>query len=438
VTGLSAVPERAEPRRVSIRDTAAQDEVIRQPPGAGIKRLAIVAVLLAVFAGSIIFAWQSWNTADRTVSRARLRTAVVERGDFTRDISAQGQIVAAIKPTVFATADGTVTLHAQAGDVVQQGDVIAIIESPELANQLEQEQSTLQSLEVDLARENIETRKSLLAAEQKTDLARVRIKAAERELRRAEQSHAYQVISDQDLEKAKDDLENARLEYTHAEQDARLIADTESFEIRTRELERDRQTLQVAEAERLVDQLTIRSPVDGMIGDLAVEQKAAVARNQPMFTVIDLSAFETDLGIPEAYADDIGLGMDVAIRYGSETYPGTLSAISPEVQNNQVRARVRFTETVPPGLRQNQRVSATVLLEHKRDVINVKRGPFIDSGAGRVVYVVEDGIATRRAIGIGSMSIAAVEIAHGLEEGDTIVISSYDLFKGVDTVRLAD
>jgi HlyD family secretion protein len=38
-------------------------------------------------------------------------------------------------------------------------------------------------------------------------------------------------------------------------------------------------------------------------------------------------------------------------------------------------------------------------------------------------WVVEDGIAVRRAIEVGSVSIAEVEIASGLEVGEEIVLS---------------
>ena len=56
-----------------------------------------------------------------SVDRSRLSIATVERGSFVRDIAADGQVVAAVSPTLYANASGTVTLKVHAGDTRDQG-----------------------------------------------------------------------------------------------------------------------------------------------------------------------------------------------------------------------------------------------------------------------------------------------------------------------------
>lgn len=436
--GLSAVPAAAGTEGVRMRDTSAQDRIVAAGPERPRRVWWISAIALVLLAITALAGWRHWHGAERSVAAERLRLASVERGDFVRDIGVQGTIVAAVSPTLFAPSSGTVTLAVQAGDSVEAGQAIATIDSPALTSRLNQESASLDGLIVDIDRSRIEARQRALEARQTADLAKVRITAAERELRRAEASREYEVISEQDYEKARDDLETARLSYAHALQDLELVTDTANFEIRTRELQRDRQQLLVQEIERQVAELTIVSPVTGMVGDLAVDQRAAVVANQPLVTVVDLGAFEVELGLPESYGDDVGLGMDVEVSYGGNSYAGFIAAVSPEVKNNEVAARVRFADAAPAGLRQNQRVSARVLFESKSDVLTLKRGPFLDSGGGRIVYVVEDGIATRRPVLTGSISIGAVEIVEGLDAGEVVIISSTELFEGADTVRLID
>jgi HlyD family secretion protein len=423
---------------VRMRDTAGQDRPVTVDRRRRII-VPVVAVLLAVLAVAIATpAAKRWFGSERSVAAERLRTAVVERGPFIRDVSVQGEIVAAVSPTVFAPAEGTVTLAARPGDQVTEGQRVASVDSPELNNRLAQERATLAGLEEELGREEIRARKAQAAARQAADLARVEIVAAERELRRAQRSWEYQVISQQDLEKARDDLEAARVRYRHASEDAELVTDTAGFEVRTRALARDRQQLLVNELERQVAALDIGSPVTGVIGDLAVEQKASVQRNQPLFTVVDLTALEVDLAVPEAYADDLIPGMPVTIRYGSETYPGVLASVSPEIRDNQVVARARFAQGTPAGLRQRQRVSATVVLENRPDALSVRRGPFLDNSAGRSVWVIEDGLARKREVTLGSVSIERVEITSGVSEGDVVVISGTRAFDDVDVVMITD
>ena len=47
--------------------------------------------------------------------------------------------------------------------------------------------------------------------------------------------------------------------------------------------------------------------------------------------------------------------MPAEMRDGGDKYTGACRAVSPEVVNGQVAARVRFGENKPAGLRQNQR-----------------------------------------------------------------------------------
>jgi HlyD family secretion protein len=380
-----------------------------------------------------------WSDADQSVSSTRLRFATVERGTFIRDVASQGRVVAAVSPTLFSPGLGTVTLMVQAGDEVTEGQVLATVDNPELASQLEQEHSRLAELEIEVERQSIQMRQQLLADQQRVDIALVEITAAERELRRAEASYSHQVISQQDYEEAVDNLATARLEHSHAEQDAQLSEESFDFEQRTQQLQLERQRLNVAEIQRQVDLHRITAPVSGVVGNLSVNQKDSVAPNQALMTVVDLSAYEVELQVPEAFADDLGIGMTADITIGTDHYPGMVSAVSPEVQAGQVSARVRFDdEARPTGLRQNQRVSTRIVLDQREDVLMVQRGPFFDSGAGRLAYVVGDGIAERRAINTGSTSLAAVEIIDGLEEGDTIVLSSLEQYRGAERLLITD
>jgi len=153
-------------------------------------------------------------------------------------------------------------------------------------------------------------------------------------------------------------------------------------------------------------------------------------------TVVDLSQLEVELEVPETYADDIGLGMSTEITLGTVLAKGKLSAISPEVVRNQVLVRVRFEGEQPKGLRQNQRLNARILIEEKPNVVLVARGPFVEQGGGRFVYVAKDGIAVKTPIEMGAISINAVEILSGLKIGDKIVVSGGDNFQNAERIQI--
>ncbi len=438
-TNKSAVWQRGE-NSLKIADTSAQD-VRLEPRDPKRRRLAFagVGVLLIAAIWVAVPVVQRWANATVSVPLERLRTATVTRGDLVRDVSVQGRIIAAVSPTLYATAPGTITLNVEAGERVIAGQVLAMVDSPELTNSLQQAESALAQRKVELERQRIESRQLALEKRKSADLADVALVVAKREKRRADDAHEKGVIPVIDYEKAQDDLRNAELAHQHAVADADLFDERLAFELRASELEVNREELLVENLQRQVDDLAIKSPVSGIVGDLLVDQKAAVARDTPVMAVVDLTRFEIDAQIPENYADDLAIGMTAEITVGGQRYPGELVAVSPEIVNNQVAARVRFSGETPMNLRQNQRLTTRILLAEHPDVLMVQRGQFLDSGGGRIAYVLTgDGVAERRQIQLGARSLGAVEIIAGLNPGEEIVISNLDPFRGAETVLLTD
>lgn len=430
---------------MKIEDTSGQDEVIT-PHKSNKNRLYLVGlVLLIVTVGYYISpALKAWSHSGASVPIERLRIATVTRGDLQRDLSVQGRVVAAVSPTLYSPADGTVTLMVDAGDTVAANQVLASIESPGLTNQLSQEQAVLQENHTAIEREKISAKKALLENKKAVDIAKVTLNAADREKRRSDKAYQSQSISSIDYEKAQDDLQNAKLVFEHAVKDAELNAESLAFEIKSRELQLDRQALLVANLQRQVDELSIVSPVSGIVGNLAVEQKNQVSENQVILNVVDLSEFELEVDIPESYADDLAIGMSAEVAINGKSHSAQLVTISPEIENNQVTGRVRFAATdqsglalaKPQGLRQNQRLTTRILMESRENVLIVQRGQFLESGAGRIAYRVTDNSAKRVSITTGARSLAAVEVISGLSEGDNIIISSTDQFDSANSVLI--
>ncbi len=425
---------------MKISDTSAQD-VVLEAKSKSRRGLAIgLGLLTFVMAIWLVTpSLQRWAGSSISVPKDRLRVAVVERANLVRDVSVQGRVVAAVSPSLFAPAAGTITLLVEAGASVRKGQSLAQLDSPQLQNQLQQEQSTLDRLSVELDRQRIETKQKALDNRKNIDLSKVTLVAAERERRRAESGYKIEAISEIDFEKTKDDLETAKLAYEHAVADAQLDSERLDFELKTRELQISRQSLLVEDLNRQVNELDMRSPVNGIIGNLLVDQKAAVSRNQVVMAVVDLSAFEVEAQVPESYADDLGIGMSAEVLLGNQRYPALLVSVSPEIIQNQVTTRIRFAGGMPPGLRQNQRLTTRILMEEKNDVLTLQRGQFLDSGGSRIAYVLDDNnVAHRRSIEVGARSLAAVEIVKGLVEGELVVISSIDAFKSADSVLVTN
>ena len=421
-----------------IRDTSAQDVVVDPGPRARKRRLIFIgaASLGLIVLIALVMLIRTWVSTGMLVPRERLRIATVARGAFVRDVSAQGTVVVADSPTLFASGIGTVTFLVKAGDAVKEGQLLATVDSPSMRNEYAREQAALDGLVVGLDRSTIEARRQMLSEKQATDLANTHIRATQRELERAQAAWDQGVIPKRDLDRAQDERDDARLTYDHAVANTKLQQDSLNFELKTKRVEIERQKLAVKELARRVDALSVKSPVKGMIGSLAVNQKSAVSENAALLTVVDLSALEVEFRVSESYAGDLAPEMKAEIEYGGHKYPGLVTSISPEVQNSEVKGRLRFADKVPVGVRQNQRVNVRIVLDQRPDALKVERGAFAD--AGSYVYVIEGDTARKRDVTLGAMSVGEVEIVSGLKEGESIVVSSVEDFAGAPEAHLSD
>ena len=237
---------------------------------------------------------------------------------------------------------------------------------------------------------------------------------------------------------AQDALDKAHVALRHARQDMGLDNDSLHFNVESKKLAWERQVLFVKDLQRQVDDLIVRSPVNGQVGQLFVAPSATVAKDAKLLSVVDLSALEVEVKVPESFARDLAIGMSAQITGNGSQWPGTVGAISPEVVNGEVSARVRFSGGQPAHLRQNQRLSVRIVLDQRDDALTVTRGSFVDESGGRYAYVVRDGIAVKTPVRLGVSSIDKVEILDGLKVGDRVVISGTSNFNDAPRIAISN
>lgn len=419
-----------------IRDTSAQDQTLSShATPAPWKRWLWPAVAALVVLVAIGFAARAWLGASRSYDSARVRIAEVTRGDMVRDIAADGRVIAANNPVLYAISAGNVNLKVVAGDVVKQGQELAVIDSPELRSKLAQEQATLAGLQAEASRATLDATLARATAQKDTDQAVIERQAAVRDLERYKRGFDGGAVPQVDVAKAEDTVKKSDIQLEHARKDAMLKAQGADLDARNKRLLADRQRAVVTEVERQVDALTLRAPFDGQVGQVQATQHTNVVANAPILGVVDLSRFEIEIKVPESFARELTIGMPAQLTGGSGQFAGEISAVSPEVVAGEVNARIRFADKQPQGLRQSQRMQARVLLDTRRNALKIERGPFVEQGNG-YAYVMDGSHAVRRPVKLGVSSLGEVEILSGLQPGDRVVVSGSDLFGDAERVSV--
>src|SRR5688572_956363 len=258
---------------MSIRDTSGQDRPISSASATGdrgrlrIKRSWLIAggagLGLLLLAGWVASGWSAGN---RSVDESRVRIASVTRGDLIRDISADGRVIAANSPVLYAIAGGTVTLKVVAGDAVKKGQALAEIDSPELRSRLAQEEATLASLEAEAGRAALDAQLARATARKALDQAEIDRQAALRDLERNQKGFDGGAVPEVEVARARDALKKADIGLVHAKNDVSLQGRGAGLDTRNKRLLADRQRAIVAELKRQVDALTLRAPFDGQVG----------------------------------------------------------------------------------------------------------------------------------------------------------------------------
>jgi HlyD family secretion protein len=423
---------------VMLRDTAGQDRVIERANLWRRHWRALLIVLGVLIGLGVLLAYVlRYSGAGVSVDRSRLSIATVERGSFVRDIAADGQVVAAVSPTLYANALGTVTLKVHAGDSVAKDQVLAIVDSPDLTAKLSQEEATAVGLRIDWQRSTLEAEQKLLQLRDAFNQAEVDQKTAQRELDRSRKAYELGSYTELQALKAQDSLEKAQFALTQAKMNYQSQPKQNHFDIDSKKALFDRQQFLVGDLKRQVEGLNVRSPVDGQVGQVQVADRASVAKDAPLLTVVDLSALEVEIKVTESLARDLRPGMSADLEGSGHRWQGSVSGVSPEVVAGQVTARLRFVGEKPAGLRQSQRLSVRILIDKRDNVLMVDRGSFVDQEGGGFAYLVHGNVAERHPVRLGASSIAKVEVLDGLAVGDQIVVSGTDAFNGAERVILS-
>ncbi len=287
------------------------------------------------------------------------------------------------------------------GSPVRRGDVVCVLDSPELGEAQAEYLSRLAEYRV--IKQSAERAHRLVekkAISQGEYLERVGA------LRRAEAALAF--------------AENRLHLFDMAEADIRRLGES---------LQQDSSLHGVVSPE-----LTVRSPIAGTVTRLEVSRGEVVDRLQTLLVVSDLKSLWAWLDVYEKDLAGIRTGQTVAIvaeAIPGETFNGILDFIG-EVEPRTRAARVRVRLANPhkrllPGMF----VRATVDVPASREALVVPREAVQDVG-GRPVVFVETGTGRFEPVPvtIGGAYDGQLEIAQGLKEGDRIAARGAFTLKG--------
>lgn len=356
-----------------------------------IKRLSTAGALSVALAIGLAGAAQR-AAAQGADQPAFVKVDEVRAERLVRTLNVLGRFVARQGGTVSAKINGPITaVEVQVGDRVEEGDVIALIDT-----------------------RTLEAHNNLRKAEVEEQTSRIRVAQA-------------------DVTKAQLDMERLdelRANKSAAFQKARFDEVSQQVERSLGDLGVARAALNqaranLASAEIELDHATIRAPYPGVVTVRHISPGVYVNVGEPIVTLVDDQDLEIEADVPSASLNGLAPGEKVELVLG-ESGPVTavVRAIVPE-ENPLTRTRpVRLT--LPAGsdlpAAANQSVTIALPVGEDREGLTVDKDAVTRRGDGHLVFVVVAGAAEIRPVAIGEAFGSRFEVKSGLAEGDLVVI----------------
>jgi macrolide-specific efflux system membrane fusion protein len=396
-------------------------------------------VLFLAFLGVIaVGVWAWWNLLPRgNPAGDSLPTVTVTRRTLTSSILATG----AVKPQVGAEVrvgtriSGKVErLYANIGDIVKKGQVIAELEKEDLEANVSQRTAELQMAEAKLSSIHSLRPREIEKAEAEVSQWSATVELSQNELTREDELLKHGITSQQDYDRAKEQLTVSRARLAAAQKGLELAKAGYDEDIKMASAELERAKASLADAKVQLSYATITAPIDGVIASVSTQEGETVAAglNAPTFvTIIDLNRLQVDAFVDEVDIGKVEPGQRAIFTVDSfpdREFEGKVAAIYPKavIQENVVNYDVVVQVDRASGgfLRPEMTANVTVFLEARENVLSVPNKAIKREGGKSVVYVFSDGKPQPRNIKVGWKDSQYTEVLSGLSEGETVLLDA--------------
>jgi RND family efflux transporter MFP subunit len=335
-------------------------------------------------------------------------------------MTAGGYIVAESKITVSSKVAGRIdSLSVHEGDLVQKGDVIAVLDSEEFQVQQEEARANLEKAYLNLKHKQELHQKDVAEVKRRRELFKEKL-ISPAELDKEER---IAVVSELELDQAQSEVEVCKKQLELAE-------------------------IRAAES-------TIRAPITGTVidkisdvGEMLFPMKTFEGiSGSAVVTLADLQVMNVEVDINEDEIKNIHIGNPALITpdsFPEKTYEGKVMAISPmaDRQKNVVPVKVRINN---PDAHLKPDMSAKVTFREKTSGIPLKdsgitipRDAVIERDGKSLVFVAENGFAVEREVHLGSMQGEQVTVKRGIQAGEKLVIEGHAYLRPHDKVSFQE
>ena len=412
------------------------DKVIEKKKGLRPKHFIWIgiALVLGFLLYKVIFT-QSGSTF--RAEKDKITISAVEDGQFNDYITVIGNVEPITTIFLDAEEGGKVEEKLiEEGEMVKKGDIILKLRNNDLNLSIMNSESSmayqtneLRNTQIQMEQQKIQNKQQLL----EIDYNIVRLK---RNYEQQKSLFEEGLIAKEDFLKAEEDYlkskKNRDLIYLKMIQDS-IFHENQKMQI-TQSLGNLQTSLKAVQQRR--EDLSVKAPVDGQLGLLDAEIGESINKGQRIGQINILDNFKIKALIDEHYIDRVKRDLPATLDRNGTNFNLKVRKVYPDVRNGQFEIDLVFEGTTPDNIRTGQTYHIKLELGESGKAILLPRGGFFQSTGGQWVYVLnEDGSeATKRNIKIGKQNPQYYEVLEGLNPGEKVITSGYEMFGTNDRI----
>lgn len=283
---------------------------------------------------------------------------------------------------------------------------------------------------------NMETTK--LSIERQIIDAEFRIKTLERQKARQERLILNSLISQEEYDAVRDELEYQRKVLANAKAREQLearIRDDRVAQIE-QQIAKLNQNLELSEAS--FEDLLVRAPIAGQLTSLPVEIGENKNRGQRLGQIDVVDQYKIVAQVDEYYVTRVAAGQSAKFTLAGRDYQAAVLKVYPEITEGTFEVDMVFEGETPDNIRRGQTLQLELTLGNPVESLLLPLGGFIQDTGGNWVFVVDASgeYATRRDIRTGRRNNRYVEVREGLEQGERVITSSYGQMEDMERIQL--
>ncbi len=389
-------------------------------------RILVVGLIVAVAIGLLITHGHKAKANQEDPQIRPAAVAMAQKHSLSNTVTLSGEFRPFQEVDVHAKVAGYIrVIHVDVGDRVHRGQVMAILEVPEL-------RAELQGTDAAVRRSKDAVRRA------KSDLQRAQSvhDAAHLNFTRLKDASATRpgIIAQQELDDA---------EAKDKEAEAQISAGEAAFSEAENQL--DGAVANQQQYSALSDYTNIIAPFDGVVtkryadtGALVQAGTSSSTQAMPVVRVAETDVFRLILPVPESAVPDVHLGSSVQVKVPTlnRTFEGKVARFADALDQETRTMHTEVDVKNPKGtLVQGMYAEISLVLTEKNSALTVPIQAVVRNGSEATVFVVNgQNRIEERKVQLGMESNNRVEVLSGIKEGERVLIGSHSEFRVGDQV----